>query len=417
MHQTRLPCTISNQIKQSPGPGHEHDAFSLEFYDKIEQARDNWEQVAPAGNVFMSSTFMQFMEDYSPKGLQMRYIIVFRAARPIGIIPCALKRFEAKESIQQNGEDRPSFLNRIGSSLRSLVMEKVAFNTLVCGNILFTGEYAFYFNEAQLNYKDQFNIVEKALLEYQYHLLGKGLDLNVTFMKDFYVEHGFEAQHMESSAFNEFTVQPNMILRMREDWKNFEDYLGSFHSKARVRARKAFERGAEFERRILDLSEIKALENEIFDLYKSVSEDAGFNLFELRKEYFLGLMETMGACFTLTAYFLEGRLVAFFTHICNGGELIAHFLGYDKALIKSHDIYLNILYDLIRHAFSTGCKKLNFGRTAMEIKSSVGALPHDMFCYIKHRRHINNLLVPALVKYLNPDENWQVRNPFKLAEA
>jgi hypothetical protein len=413
MEQITPPCTKQRGKKTNQEEVCARDAFRLEFYEHIEDIREVWDGIAPVGNVLLSSRFMQFMENFSPKGLEMRYIIVYRSSNPIGIIPCSLKRFEAKDSIQQNGALRNSWFTKLTTRLRTLVVEKVAFNTLVCGNILFTGEYAFYFSEAQLTYSDQFNIVEKALMEYQYDLLSKGMTLNVSFMKDFYVENGFEAQKIDTSAFNEFKVQPNMILEFQEDWNNFEDYLASFHSKARVRARKAFQRGDVFERKNLSLEDIEAQEDELFSLYKSISEDAGFNLFELRKDYFTGLMRDLGACFTLTAYYLDGKLVAFFTSICNQGELIAHFLGYDKSLIRSHDIYLNILYDLVRIAFQNNCQVLNFGRTAMEIKSSVGALPHDMFCYIKHRKHINNLLVPALVSYLNPEEEWQIRNPFK----
>ena len=304
-----LPC---NEKKSSC----HYDAFDLKFYNHIKDAKEIWDQVAPENSTLLSSRYMQMMERYAPKSLQMRYIIVFRSGTAIGIIPCALKRFEAKESILlEDKENKVSWFKRSTLFLRFLVVEKVAFNTLICGNIFFSGEYAFYFNEEQLDYVQQFNIVEKALMDYQYHLLDEGMKLNVSFMKDFYVEKGFENQNIESSAFNEFKVQPSMHLDINKEWTNFEEYLASFHSKARVRARKAFKRGEVFEKRTLSFQEVKALENEMFSLYKSVSENAGFNLFELPKDYFTGLRKELGECMKIQAYFIDGKLVSFFTGI------------------------------------------------------------------------------------------------------
>ena len=389
------------------------EAFELKFFECIDDAEDLWDQIVPPHRALMTSHYMRFLERYSPDGMKMRYIIVIRNKKPIGVIPCSLKRFEANESITLDEESIRSWIGRKAFKLRSLIVRKVSFNTLVCGNILFTGEYAFYFNEEGLEYYQQFNIVEKALLEYQYQLLSEGMNLNVTFMKDFYEEKGFQSQDMESSAFNEFKVQPSMILKFRPEWKGFDDYLASFVSKSRVRARKAFEKGTVFVRRKLTHEDALRYEDEMFDLYRTVSEKAGFNLFHLRKDYFTAMLKELSGIVQIHAYFLDGKLVAFYSSVCDGKELIAHFLGYDKQFIRSHDIYLNILYDLVRLGFETGCTSVNFGRTAMEIKSSVGAEPHDMFCYIKHRRQLNNLFVPHLVKYLNPKEEWKQRNPFK----
>jgi len=59
-------------------------------------------------------------------------------------------------------------------------------------------------------------------------------------------------------------------------------------------------------------------------------------------------------------------------------------------------------------------KKVVYARTAMEIKSSVGAKANNMHIYMKHTNNfVANTILKGIVKYLNPIRQWQPRNPFK----
>jgi len=71
------------------------------------------------------------------------------------------------------------------------------------------------------------------------------------------------------------------------------------------------------------------------------------------------------------------------------------------------------LYDLIDQAIQSGHQTINYGRTANEIKSTIGAVPQKMICYMKHRNIVMNQLVGILLKVFKPKE-WEQRNPFKV---
>ncbi|HEX9151474.1 MAG TPA: 8-amino-7-oxononanoate synthase, partial [Flavobacterium sp.] len=58
-------------------------------------------------------------------------------------------------------------------------------------------------------------------------------------------------------------------------------------------------------------------------------------------------------------------------------------------------------------------KEIIFARTALEIKSSVGAKPVKMYGFIEHSNPIINPYMPKIFKYLEPETIWQERNPFK----
>ena len=121
----------------------------------------------------------------------------------------------------------------------------------------------------------------------------------------------------------------------------------------------------------------------------------------------------LGEHFRMFAYYQDGHLLAFYTTIKNHDELEAHFLGYDKEHNHDKQLYLNILYDIIRIGLESGCHQIVFARTALEIKSSVGAEAHDLWCYLRHQNSIANKFAGTVLDYLKPVEEWQPRHPFK----
>jgi hypothetical protein len=190
-------------------------------------------------------------------------------------------------------------------------------------------------------------------------------------------------------------------------------YLGAMSTKYRTRAKRAFKKLDGIERRKLSYQEIQDELPTIYRLYKDIANNAGFNMVDLNEQYLAALQRDLSDHFTMYAYYLDGKLVAFYTTIRNHEELDAHFLGYEKALNHDYQLYLNILYDIVRSGLETGCKRIVFARTALEIKSSVGAVAHELSCYLRHQNTVVNKFVPTILDYLKPVEAWHARHPFK----
>jgi hypothetical protein len=49
----------------------------------------------------------------------------------------------------------------------------------------------------------------------------------------------------------------------------------------------------------------------------------------------------------------------------------------------------------------------------MEIKSSVGAKPKEMFMYMRHTNSFANMILRIVFNFLNPTPKWEERHPFK----
>ena len=112
-------------------------------------------------------------------------------------------------------------------------------------------------------------------------------------VKDYYPERRPGGQMLVKRHFNEFTVQPNMVLKLRPEWRGFDDYLGAFSSKYRVRAKRAFKKGKALRKEELTLAQMRHYEGEMYQLYRSVAEHSGFNLINLNSHYLLALKEQL----------------------------------------------------------------------------------------------------------------------------
>jgi hypothetical protein len=72
-----------------------------------------------------------------------------------------------------------------------------------------------------------------------------------------------------------------------------------------------------------------------------------------------------------------------------------------------------MLYDMLGCSIHNGFKRINFGRTAMEIKSSIGAKPEQLFGWMQHKNTMVNRNLGFIFNLLEPKAKWIERNPFK----
>jgi hypothetical protein len=109
---------------------------------------------------------------------------------------------------------------------------------------------------------------------------------------------------------------------------------------------------------------------------------------------------------------LNDELIGFMTAMRCGNVMEAHVIGIDYDTNREHGVYQRILYDYVELAIRLRCARIVYGRTAEEIKSTVGAFPVDLTCSIKHRRIISNTLLSMIINYVKPSVYPQ-REPYK----
>jgi hypothetical protein len=132
----------------------------------------------------------------------------------------------------------------------------------------------------------------------------------------------------------------------------------------------------------------------------------------LTKNHFSEFKKNLGENFILIGYFIDEKLVGFITLINNNRALDTYFLGYDNNIQKEKMLYLNMLYNMIDYAIGNRYEEIIFGRTALEIKSSVGAQATKMIGFMQHSNIILNKLLPFFFSYFEPEVSWKERSPF-----
>ncbi|MFN0013589.1 MAG: GNAT family N-acetyltransferase [Saprospiraceae bacterium] len=405
------PCPPSSErIGQKAA---EPAVLGFRYFRTLGNAGNDWDAGAPPDNIFLQRPYLSVLEHNPPHGMRFGYIVFYQNTCPIGVALCQIKYFKVDDGINEpvRATKDPCFFSSLAAWFKRRVAGHLAADILICGNMLLTGEHGFWFDYDRISPEQAAILLEKALEQVANESDHSGQSMPVILVKDIAPGHLRPRQHLVRKNYVEFEIQPNMVLEL--PFRSFDDYLGTMSTKYRTRAKRAFKKAADTEKRELTLGDIQQELPRLYALYRDIANNAGFNMVDLNENYLLALKRDMPEHFRIFGYYLAGKLVAFYTVIQNGAELEAHFLGYDKAYNHDRQIYLNILYDIVRLGFEMESRSIVFARTALEIKSSIGAVPHNLCCYLRHRNPVVNRFTSTLLEYIKPVEEWLPRHPFK----
>ena len=385
--------------------------YIVRISDNIDDLKFDWDKTSRK-SIYFNSAYLVLLEKHGPIGYSYYYVIVYEGAEAIGVFYFQRKTIDLHKDFRVHTHSKNLF-KKFAVFAQKQLFKLVNHEFLINGNVLLTGEYAYYFvNELSVNkFSMLSNHVYDLVINFIHERSGKKIQSILA--KDFYVGANFKVSNFQNSEFTEFKVQPDMVLKLNPEWKNFDDYINAVKSKYRVKFKKVLSKGKELDFVSLDLIELEKEMNAMYDLYCATSDKASFSLFKLQPDYFLELKKALPEYFHAIGVYLDKRLVAFCTVIINGKNADGHFLGYDVKLNSQYQIYFNILLKLIEKSILYKVDNLNLSRTALEIKSSVGAEPHAMNIYLRHNNKLFNKILPALLDKVVPKVEWIQRVPFK----
>jgi predicted N-acyltransferase len=378
--------------------------YTFKIYDSTSNIPKNWDDLAKE-NIFLRKSYLEILEASSPKNMTCNYIGLFEEDKLVGII---VSQFLDLNQLDSFG-DRDKCLKK---TIRNFIFKNFSSYVLLIGNNMLTGQNAFSFSK-EIEKKS----ANKSLLlianQLKEDLKKKGKKVHITTFKDFYDDDISNFNAVDYNDYFKFSTQPNMIFKINENWNSDQDYFNALSKKYRDQFKRARKKADGIEKRKMHLEDIVKFEKEIYDLYYYVAKNAPFNTFFLRSNHFKIFKEKLKDNFLFYGYFIDEKLVGFNTLIKNGSTMDTYFLGYDEKIQREKMLYLNMLYDMIGYSINKGFKEIVFARTALEIKSSVGAKPEKMFGYIKHSNSFVNKYMSKIFPYLEPETIWQERNPFK----
>jgi predicted N-acyltransferase len=238
------------------------------------------------------------------------------------------------------------------------------------------------------------------------------LKIDAFLLKDFKNNSLFISDELKKYNYHPFSVEQNMTFKLNKQWLVFDDYLAAMKTKFRVKARKAFIRSKEIRIEEVTKENIDSQLPQMTHLYQKVVANANFNLSHFNLKTFKDLKELLEDNYIIRSYWLNNKMVGFISGVINQKSLDAHFVGIDYLLNREHAIYQRMLYNYIEIGINKKLHTINFGRTASEIKSSVGAVPEDLTIYLRHKKGITNKFLRLLLQRIQPS-TFQQKFPFK----
>lgn len=336
--------------------------------------------------------------------MQCNFIGVFKNETLVGV---CLTQFLNLNLLESFGERD----NCIKTNIRNFVFKNYCSHVLFIGNNMLTGQNAYEISN-KITSKEMTEVLKLAVEDLKIKFKSQKTKIHLTVFKDFDAKLSEEL----SSSFDQyykFTTQPNMLFSIKEEWKTEQDYINALSKKYRDQFKRARKKIVDVEKRKLSCEEIKKYEDTINDLYHHVAQNAPFNTFFLAENHFCEFKKTVDDNFLFYGYFLNDKMIGFNTLVKNGNVMDTYFLGYDNSIQKEKMLYLNMLYDMIAYSIKKEYKEIVFARTALEIKSSVGAKPEEMFGFLKHSNPLIDKGISKFFNYLEPKTEWKERNPFK----
>ncbi|TXB63347.1 GNAT family protein [Phaeodactylibacter luteus] len=388
--------------------------FQLHLYESAEALPAVWDTLLEEGQVFLSRAYLMAFEAAMPRGVSPIYLVLKEKGKPAGVMMYQLVDFVVGQQVQSLGQAPAGsgWRERLWHRLLKAVLRPASFRLLIGGAAQATGEYAYsmpgYARAAACRlYQESTSLLCR-------HLYLSGRKAAAIMAKDFHAGDEEAAAHFRAEGFHPFYFEPEMLLPIDRGWASFDDYLGAMTSKYRVRARRAFKKAEGLFRHELSLEAIEREEPVLHGLYEKIAEGADFSMIRLPEGYFSALKAAFGAGFKVIGYYTaEGELAGFCTALKNGAVTEAHFLGMEERYNSSHQLYLNMLYDMVRIGIEDwGSREVNFARTATEIKSSVGAVAVERPVYVRARNPLLNRMLPYIIRQVSQRQAYRIRHPF-----
>ncbi|GGG21530.1 hypothetical protein GCM10011344_22910 [Dokdonia pacifica] len=375
--------------------------LKVTYYTTVQEVSDTvFETLACNHTLYFTKEFLYAFEKANPK-IEYCYLVLSQDNEVVSL--AILQRMSVAID---NAQEHLPFSERIARSLQCYISAR-KIHTIVCGNVFLSGNYGVIIkDEIPQNpiYKKVAQEIKKV------HTKKKA---SVFFFKDFTSLDIPVVSEVEKHQFQPFAVEPNMCLSIQEEWTDFDQYKASLKSKYRVKVNKADKKSAPLTIRSFESEDIDTHRKELQQLYCNITDRALFKTIDLEIETYRLLKLRFRESVLINTYWFKDRIVGFATAFMVENRVDAHFIGIDYDYNKELSIYPRILNDYVRLGIETKAKEVNFGRTSSEIKSTLGAVPENLTCYVRHRRTVATLLFKPLVRQIKMKE-YKQHTPFKI---
>ncbi len=229
----------------------------------------------------------------------------------------------------------------------------------------------------------------------------------------------------------------SMEMGLQPAWQTFADYEKALKHKYAQRTRNVRKAAAGLVVRELSVEEVEARKEELYALYRGVTERQPVRLGFLSPELIPMLKRAQPDGLRVWGFFEDaeaepdGRLTdtgqtdarrsghgltlrAFASAWVKESAFDMFYIGFDYEANARLQLYFNILFFAVEQAILLGKERLILGRTALEAKARLGCKPR----YLQTALYIRNPVLRAWVariqgRFSAGEGEWESRHPFK----
>jgi len=377
-------------------------SFGIALADRFSQLNaDSWRAVTRSGSFFHSAEYQYAFERFCPANIEPRYALICEGDVPLATVCMQVVRVD---------------LHQFGTESRNKDLEKlrrrIQQRMLVCGNLLVYGLHGVCFAPAADRSKLWPAVAEALYRVRRAEKLAGHTDL--VLIKDLDEAAVQESRILEKLSYGPVATEPNMVLTLNPKWRSHDDYLQSLTSKYRGDIKnRVFKKFNDAGCVIEKLADVRANAAELQALYLQVQSNAALRPFLLPSNYWPELTDIAGANAVIHVARQNERRLGFIVSLKDADTAFAYHIGFDRTAADSGiPIYLRLLHASLAQAIEFGCRRMSFGRTALEPKARMGCLPELTFIWARHRHPLLNQFMQPLLKFIDP-EQAPTFTPFK----
>jgi hypothetical protein len=378
-----------------------------------------WAEIVAPDRLYLGADYLGALEDAAPPRLGFRYAVLDDAASARGVAAMQIVDVSPRECVPKLVEapaDEPAWRRWLRRGVAAVLADR-RFRVLMCGNVFAGGESGIAWRssrEAEATFRLAADAMQAVGSAERGPSGEPGSPAAIHLFKDVGEECGDAARGaLLPLGYREIEADPVMVLAVRASWRSFDDYLAALTARYRGHARRALRASAGIERRALDPAQIAAAAPDIDRLHAAVIARASICPSWLDARGFAALKARLGDRFAFVGYFDGDRLVAFNTRFHLGDDLDSHYFGVDYDVSRRYELYRSMLYDDIAAAIERGAKRVLFGRTSQEVKSSLGAVPQRMSWFGRMSSPLTTGAMARFAARFNPGA--VIHDPFRLA--
>lgn len=395
--------------------------WSIALFDSIAHVREaDWDALVGA-RLFMGRRYLAAIERARPPRMGFRYALCYDGTTPVAaacyqVLELAFDAFGSRVPAPPPAADE-SLRRRLRAAGRNAwrevsdaLGEGGAQRVLINGNALVSGEHGFAIARG-VDPRHAFHGLADATYRLRRAEKLHGGIASVL-IKDFGDPSRVHADELQRFGYHPLQVDPNMALAIDPGWRSFDDYLRALSAKYRRKVKDVRKRAAGLRCERLDAAAVARDAAALHRLYLAVHEKSQLRLANPGADYFPELAAALGDDAVVRAWSLDGTTVGCSVALGGHGELEAHMVGLDYDVNVEHGVYQSALYQFVDDAIARGARELSMGRTALEIKSAVGATARPMTCYLRHANPVGNRIMRPLVAQIGPTP-WSSHHPFR----